>query len=257
VVRERLEALLIRKQGKIGIRCNDLLATSFLAWSSDRLRHVAEAQRALARRLVRGIFEELLRERLRLSAQHVEQVLGLATTPASGHRIELPGAVAERSFDWIWFAAFGAQGTQTETAPSKVKVTNMAFARDVVLDGKERLTVVAIPEIGACFRLKVIDGAALERETNLRGALDRDLLHPPLVLRNWQPGDSFQPEGRARVLKVKEFFRGQHISLRDRARWPVLASNGELAWARGGLVGPGFAAGRTTRAAVLIAEEEM
>ena len=117
--------------------------------------------------------------------------------------------------------------------------------------------MVAVPEIGKCFRLKVIDWPAPERDTNVQGLLDRDSLHSPLLLRSWRPGDCFRPQGRRNVHKLKQLLRAGHISVRDRAGWPVLTSAGVLAWSRGFPVAAEFAPRKATRLAVVITEEEM
>lgn len=91
----------------------------------------------------------------------------------------------------------------------------------------------------------------------MRGGLDRDLLHSPLELRNWRPGDSFQPQGRRHVLKLKQLLREAHVPLRDRAGWPVLTSAGALVWARGCPVAAEYAAQEGTSTVVHLVEEEM
>ena len=66
---------------------------------------------ALTGRIVRGIVAELRGECREITAQHVEQVLHLACTGSSGQSTELPGIVAERAFDWLWFAETPANTT--------------------------------------------------------------------------------------------------------------------------------------------------
>jgi tRNA(Ile)-lysidine synthetase-like protein len=90
-----------------------------------------------------------------------------------------------------------------------------------------------------------------------QGALDRDLLDSPLVLRNWRPGDSFRPQGRRGARKLKQFLRMERVALRDRQGWPVLTSANMLVWARGLRVAADFAPGSATRAGVVITEEKL
>ena len=245
LVRERIEALARREDGRMGIRGADLLAP--LTWRAES----GEVSLAVTRRLVRGLLEEVRGNGCGLTAQHVEQVLQLAGTDASGHRTELPGAVVERSFEWLWFSR-RASGAAAEPGEERD-----AFTRSVQLGAAGEVTSVAVPEIGMRFRLKVFDWAARERETTLRGALDRDLLLAPLVLRNWRHGDSFQPQGRGHVLKLKQLLRETRVALRDRTGWPVLTSAGALVWARGLPVATEYAARNGTRTGVLVAEEEI
>ncbi len=118
-------------------------------------------------------------------------------------------------------------------------------------------TVVVVPEIGLRFRLKVIDWPAAGVETRGAGALDRELLHSPLLLRNWRPGDAFRPQGRRHSHKIKRFLGENRIAARDRTGWPVLTSQGLLVWARGIPVAAEFAPRKATRTGVVIVEEEM
>jgi len=125
LVQERLHALLRREGGRIGIRAADLLMPLVMplvapqAWAGTKAGD--EAQLALARRLVRGIIEELRGDCRRLTAQHVEQVLRLAVPAAAGHRTgrrtALPGTVARRCGEWIWFE-LANEGTSPGIPPS-------------------------------------------------------------------------------------------------------------------------------------------
>jgi len=267
---ERMAALTLRKGGRIGIRCVDLLAPVgvLTAGTSGGPMGPAisgagpEAQRALARRLVRGMVAALRGKAKQLTSRHVEQVLHLAEFCPSGHRTELPGVVVERSFDWLWFEA-AALGTSPETrtraAESKtVSSAGREFSRMVHLGRAGEDTTVAVPEIGRCFRLKVIDWSGEARETTWsEGAIDGELLRSPLLLRNWRPGDSLRPQGRRRPLKLKQFLREGRIAVRDRQGWPVLTSSGTLVWARGLPVAAEFSPGESTRTGVLITEEAL
>ena len=270
LVAERLAALTRRESGRVGIRCADLLAPAG-TWAGVA---GAEAQRALARRMVRGIVAALPGNARQLTARHVAQVLHLAEKCQSGHRTELPGAVAERSFDWIWFeAAVPATTPETGSAAAESKIVSSAgkeFSRMVHLGRAGEDTTIAIPEIGRRIRLKVIDWSGEARETTLgdvaTGAgrtcsplqiIDGEVLRSPLLLRSWRPGDSFRPQGRRRPLKLKQFLREGRIAVRERQGWPVLTSAGALVWARGLPVAADFSPGKGTRTGVLITEEAM
>jgi tRNA(Ile)-lysidine synthase len=262
-VAERLTALACREGGRLGIRCADLLAP--LPWAGGEPR--GAAQLALTRRLVRGLVTNLRGDCRQLTARHVEQVLHLAAESSSGHRTELPGLVAERSFDWIWLEPVrpvkgpepaGAEETLGECGASKsMEPSTHEFTHVVELGRLRGATMVAVPEIKRRFRLKVIDWSGAARDTTQQGALDRDLLHSPLLFRNWRPGDSFRPQGRRHTHKLKQFLREARIAVRDRTGWPVLTSAGSVVWTRGLPVAAAFAPRRATRTGVVIVEEEM
>ena len=228
LVNERLGAIVRHKDNAskdaenagLAVRSKDLLAP--LPWASGEVSD--DVHMAVSRRLVRGLVEELRGDCRELSSQHVEQVLRLAASGSSGQRTDLPGVVVERSFEWLWFYP-AARG-------SALDAHKYPYSHDVELGAPGESTEVVIPEIRRRFRLKVIDWPSLQGETNVDSyTLDRDLLCSPLVLRNWRAGDSFRPQGRRTVHKLKHFLRAGRIGIRDRAGWPVLTSNGELVWA--------------------------
>jgi len=307
---DRVRALVTQTEAGLSIRIPDLLSPLPLALPETER---PQALRALTQRLVRRIVQEVKGDRRQLTAQHVEQVIRLATETTSGHSIQLPdGVVAERSFDRLIFArpnrarpnragqedrqipavrfrdsdgvhrsGFGPRlvgatgpvsglrwsppdsrnrrlqesetpeiGASRGTAAGKVAYE---YAVDLAQEGS---AAVVVPEIGLCYRLKVIDWSAEPRETRTwEKALDADLVRPPLVLRNWRPGDAYRPCGSRNVQKLKHLFLDRRIAAGERARWPVLTSVGRLVWARGLPPAADYVAGPGTRAALVIDEE--
>ena len=211
----------------------------------------AAAPNALSFRLVRRIYEQLRGSRQQLTAQHVEQVLHLATDARSGAETHLPGARVLREFDRLKFSS----GPQSARAGKVLR--ERSFAYPVVLAERSPSEVV-VPEIACRVRLKVIDWPRWARDTTgAQVALDFDRLRCPLVLRSWLPGDSFRLPGRRRVRKLKRLLLESRITVRDRAGWPVLTSGGVLAWVRGFPVATEFAAATGTRQGVVIEEEPL
>jgi tRNA(Ile)-lysidine synthase len=247
----------------LGIRCADLLAPVLSL--STRTGGNAAA-RAVTNRLVRRILESIRGDCRRITSQHVEQVVLLATARSSGRRIELPGVTVERTFDWLWFSSAPARGAANgqgavpgdDAVADCVSAGARGFSQELRLGNSGEITLVSFSELNLRFRLKVIDWPAPERETNHDiCALDKDLLRSPLVLRNWQPGDCMKPAGRRSAHKLRQFLRASRISVHDRAFWPVLTSENQVVWTRGLPVAAQFAPGASTRTGVVIAEEQI
>jgi tRNA(Ile)-lysidine synthase len=259
LTRARLGALLEREGGQLRIRCADLLNPSLNEGPLSGIDLPGEARLAVAQRLVRGIIEELRGHCRQWTADHVERVVRLAAAGSSGSRIELPGVMVERSFDWLWFSPANGETKGCVAASSEANSTvSLAFSRLVELGNPGEFTVVAVPEIKRRFHLKVVDWRLWRSDTELdKAALDRDLLDPPLVLRNWHPGDSFRPKGRRSSRKLKQFLRMKRVAVSDREGWPVLTSANMLVWTRGLPVAAEFAPRPATRAGVIIAEEKL
>jgi tRNA(Ile)-lysidine synthetase-like protein len=115
---------------------------------------------------------------------------------------------------------------------------------------------VTIPALRKRLELKLFDWPAAPSDTRAEEeALDFDRLRPPLVLRNWRPGDAYRPAGRKQPRKLKELFIRRRIPAGQRPAWPVLTSAGQVVWSLGMPVAHEFAARRYTRAGLKIVEE--
>ncbi len=246
------ESLTVRgSQRDISISIGDLLDPLRLRQTHDRELNAPDA---LSRRLVRRMYEELGGSGRQLTAQHVEQVLRLATSSTSGAETQLPGACVEREFNRLRFSRSNASAVREG---GKMAPGRRSFSYTVALEASSPAEVV-VPEIARRVRLKVIDWSRSARDTTGRqAALDFDRLLSPLILRSWLPGDAFRLPGRQRVRKVKRLLLESRVSWRDRAGWPVLTSGGVLVWVRGFPVATEFAAATGTRQGVVIEEEPL
>jgi tRNA(Ile)-lysidine synthetase-like protein len=157
--------------------------------------------------------------------------------------------MAERSFDQISFSA--------EPRGERLRDTPQAFAVPVTLPARGDAQVI-VPAIRRRLRLKVVDwpGGALDT-TSSEEALDAERLRPPVLFRNWHPGDVFCPRGRRRARKLKELLREACVASGDRRLWPVLQSGAGLVWVRGLPPAAACIPGPDTKAALLISEEEL
>ena len=262
MTRTLLGSLLEREGSLLRIRCADLLnpySNGSVLLSNDLPK---EARSAVSKRLIREIISELRGHSRQWTADHVERVAQMASSGSSGSRVELPGVIVERCFGWLWFSrAKKKQATEDSeytVALGGNREVSSSFLRVVTLANPGESTLVAVPEIKRRFHLKVVDWHLLGSDTEAyKLALDKDLLHTPLVLRNWRHGDSFRPKGRRSSRKLKQFFRMKRVAVPDREGWPVLTSGDMLVWARGLPVAADFAARAATRAGVIISEEEI
>ena len=169
--------------------------------------------------------------RRELGADHVEQVIHLASGSSSGHHVELPGGIiVRRIFSELIFSRSQAIRQSCGNGTTK-QVNAYQYVLNLPLCGT---ATVSIPELGKCFRLKVIDWPVTESDTKRdANALDADLLRSPLILRNWRPGDAYRPRGRRHELKLKSMFLAGRVPSGERAAWPVLESDGRVIWAQG------------------------
>src|SRR5216684_3511275 len=245
LVDDRMRRCVEKGTGSARISTLDLLNFSR---KKDFTTERAEKNFVVSRRMVRGIVKEVKPRAGQLGAEHVRAVLELAERGENGKRLQLPGGLlVRRERDLLIFSA--AEDKKTTKGREARE-----FEHAINLDGEE--TDICVPELGCVFRLKVIDWPAKRGETIKReSVLDRDALRSPLVLRNWRPGDRFQPVGRRNAHKLKRLLNGKQIGRGEREGWPVLTSGGVLVWVRSFPVAAEFAASERTRAGILITEE--
>lgn len=254
VVEERATALAEKHGDGVRIAIADLVEPSrkkkFNTEGTENAEK-KETARALSKRMVRCIVENIKPRAGQLGAKHVETVLELARSGRSGRSIPLPGGVeVRRERDALVFQAI--QKENSGPAPSGAR----EYEYNIDLAGGN--AEVQVAELRCVFRFRVIDWPAKRGETSKDVAvLDRDRLRSPLVLRNWRPGDRLRPLGHQHAHKLKRLLNEKRINRWERDGWPVLTSGGVLAWARSFPVAAEFAADERTQAGMVIAEESL
>ncbi|MFQ5926260.1 MAG: tRNA lysidine(34) synthetase TilS [Terriglobia bacterium] len=225
-----------------------------------KVRDAEAAQRGVAQRLVRRLVEAVRGDTRRLTAEHVEQVLRLARTGQSGQQVVLPGRPrtdrarglrVERSFDWLLFHA--------GTDPAAVSF----YSYEVAVPGR-----VDIAAAGERLEFKLVAARDLPRGYNgvSVAALDADAVGSlgarsgetlRLTVRNWRPGDCYQPLGAARPKKLKVLFQRARVPRGERVACPVVVSAEEIVWTPRFGVAAGCAVGERTRTALVIVAEPL
>jgi tRNA(Ile)-lysidine synthetase-like protein len=165
-----------------------------------------------------------------LEFKHIQQLLAFIETGKPGKRLELPqGLVASRSFRELQFS----QSVEQE------KDEDYEFA--LPIPGE-----IAVSTLGSTLSARVITAGDRELSGyNPALLLDRALLQPELILRNWRAGDQFSPAHTGSFKKVKELLQpsriGRTLSARERKAWPVIECAGRIIWMRGFPVARDFA----------------
>jgi tRNA(Ile)-lysidine synthase len=247
LVNDSMARWVVKGAGSTKIATSALLHGSAGKDFSAESRESTERNLAASGRMVRRIAGEVKPRAGQLGAEHVRAVLQLAERGENGKRLQLPGGLAvRREHDSLIFSA-------AEDKKAAHGRPGCEFERAINLDGKEN--DIRVPELSCVFRVKVIDWPAKRGETSKsESVLDQDALRSPLVLRNWRPGDRFQPLGHRNAHKLKRLLNRKRIDLSEREGWPVLTSGGVLVWVRGFPVAAKFAAGEKTRSGIVIEE---
>jgi tRNA(Ile)-lysidine synthase len=180
---------------------------------------------AVARRLARRAIEQAKGDLRGIDFGHVEAILALAAGGEGHGRVQAPGLDVLRSFAWLRFGALGSYGS-----------VDRAYSVEATVPG-----VVRAEAAGVEISLELIEKTEASDSSHCVynggvGYLDRGRLSGRLVLRNWRPGDQYQPIGRSREEKIKTLFQEFRIPIWERRHWPVLTDGEFIVWSR--LFGP-------------------
>ena len=198
---------------------------------------------AVARRLVRRALEIAKGDLRGIGFEHLAGVLELAAS-AEGHgRLQIPGLDIFRSFNWLRIAPPAADNLENRNyrlplpVPGAVKLPGQNFVIHSELF--ENTEVTKTPDL-------LYNGCV--------GRLDWNRISGSLEVRNWRPGDQYQPSGHTGVEKIKVLFHQARIPLWERRHWPVVTTGDAIVWARRFGPAAGFAASPGTSLVLSIRE---
>ena len=193
---------------------------------------------AVARRLVRRAMELAKGDLRGIDFGHIASAMDLARTTEGHGRLQAPGLDIFRSFEWLRFGQPGG----VPFGPG-LEARNYRFTLTVP-------GTVRVPGTNLAISLELIDKLAPSVSSDWvynsqMGCLDWQRLSGSLELRNWRPGDQYQPVGYSGQEKIKTLFQQARIPLWERRHWPVLTDGPSIVWAR-----------RFGPAAALVAEQD-
>jgi tRNA(Ile)-lysidine synthase len=186
---------------------------------------------AVARRLVRRALERTKGDLRGVDFGHIATIVKLASSPLGHGRVQAPGVEVERSLDWLRFA--GSGGTRQASGGYRLAAPVPGLVR--------------VPGTGIAISLELIEKAeTLDPPDSVyngdAGCINWRTLSGSLEIRNWRPGDHYQPRGNAGEEKIKTLFQKARIPRWERRYWPVLTDGSAIVWARKFGVATRFAA---------------
>jgi tRNA(Ile)-lysidine synthase len=100
---------------------------------------------------------------------------------------------------------------------------------------------VALPGTATAISLELIEkpetsAAPASVYNSDTGCINWRSLSRPLEIRNWRPGDHYQPVGSTGEAKIKSLFQKARIPRWERRHWPVMTDGSAIVWA--GRFGP-------------------
>jgi len=188
---------------------------------------------AVARRLVRRAVEQAKGDLRGIGFEHLAGILELTSSDCGHGRLQIPGLDIFRSLDWLRIAPPAADNLENRNyciplpVPGAVRLPCQSFVIRTELIENTRVTQARADVYNGCV-----------------GYLDWNRISGPLEVRNWRPGDQYQPASRAAPDKIKILFQEARIPLWERRHWPVVTAGELILWARCFGSAAGLAAGR-------------
>jgi tRNA(Ile)-lysidine synthase len=181
---------------------------------------------ALQRRVLRQLGSEIRDSSFGLDVEHVESIRRLCDGKGGHNRVLVPGIDSMRSFDALLM-----------THPETLKAHHRFFACRLTIGSASELPMggslclqALSSDLQNCANFK--DNKSFHIESADLSVPDPNgtVSELDLQVRNWQPGDQFQPGGRSEAEKLKTLFQEFRIPLWERRHWPVLIWNDQIVW---------------------------
>ena len=188
---------------------------------------------ALQARVVKALLEACSEAAGRVGHRHVEAVLSLCQRKATQRgRLNLPCAITVTKEGEILRVRKDA-GRQSLRVTDEKRMADNAYAYPVTVPG-----AVPVPEVGKTFRFAWTESPDWQefREEPSVVYLAEEGMIPPLVLRNFRPGDRITPLGMKGTKKVHDVFIDQKIPRDKRGEIPLLADADSVLWIAGRMI---------------------
>jgi len=173
---------------------------------------------AIRNRIIKMALEELSPVKGGISYEHIIAALGVITGSDPGSCISLPyGISLRREYD---FVVVGREDREERKDPE--------FKYIIKVPG-----TLVLKETGMEFRFALLDGPPEDTPSEWKAFMDYSNVVPPLVFRNYRPGDRIQPFGMGGHKKLQDVFTDRKIPRGRRRAIPVLADAESILWVPG------------------------
>jgi tRNA(Ile)-lysidine synthase len=172
--------------------------------------------KALQRRIIRLWLKNELGSLKRIGFEHIEAILDLVTSGPPQGRVAVPAArEVVRRYEIL--------SIEAKRRSAGAAVYDYKFAA-----GDE----IFIPEAGMTLST-VVEKAVRVPQNPFEAVFDLEMLPRILTVRNFRPGDRFQPLGMAGHKKLKDLFIEKRMPLLLRRSVPLLIAGEEILWIAG------------------------
>jgi tRNA(Ile)-lysidine synthase len=180
-------------------------------------RALLQEDKAVQRRIIRTWLESSLGNLCGFTFDHVEAIRDFVVQSPPNGRISLPGG-------WKLVRQYGAFRL-VRREPRKVKP--VCYSYILPLEGE-----LVIPEAGVKLQSLKCSSSSLPRpRDNLEALFDfADVPADAFTVRNFRPGDQFQPLGMNGHKKVKDLFIEKKVPPPERRTLPLILRGDEIVW---------------------------
>ena len=200
---------------------------------------------AYQKRLVRHAICQVQGDLRRITAKHIQKILGLFDDSRVGKKIDLPGQL---------IAVGGCEGVEFRKNPKSragLSANTRFKATELTIPGTTRIV-----ETGLILHIKLITSKEW-KESGKRSDhafLDFDKTGPTIQARFFRPGDRFVPLGMTGRKKLKSFFIDEKVPRMERETIPILTTQtGDIIWVYGKRISEKFRVTEKTRKILFIA----
>ncbi len=203
----------------------EVFTESGTAWIAD-VRKLEGVPASMIRRLIRRAFERVRGDLRQIDFRHIDAAVELVRGKSGHYRIQVPGVDILRSFDWVRLA-------RPTTAPvgRDFEVPLQIPGRWPMPGSEQTLFLELIESPGATIAVTKPTHVTLKADLDWN-RIQSEAGAQLLMLRNWRPGDAYQPVGDQHEHKLKTLFHEARIPLWERRNWPVVTAGGQIVWSR-------------------------
>lgn len=221
------EFISLRKKGRI-----ELLLKPFL-----------NLDKAIQRRIIRIVIEELKGDLKGYSMLHINEVIDSIAEGQTGRRINLPkGIMVQRDYDHL---SIYLKEPRPQTPESRLRIY------DVIVPG-----VTQIPEFGLTVYTEIKEQPFESGNGKIEVAFDLEKIPGRVGIRMRKEGDRFFPSGMGgRSKKLKSYLIDKKIKRDERDRIPILVSGDDILWIVGHRQDERYRAGKETKRVLLVRAE--
>ncbi|MDI6791378.1 MAG: tRNA lysidine(34) synthetase TilS [bacterium] len=171
---------------------------------------------AIKSRIIRRLLNTIINNHVEFSFQHVEDVLLMAEFGPAQGRLELPGGViVKKEYNVL-------RGELRKKKGEEKKSFHYSF-----FPGDR----VELQEIGKALETNILSNPPFRISKDRSMVyLDLEQIKPPLLVRNFCPGDRFTPLGMKGTKKVKDFFIDLKILQEQRDQTPIILDRKGIIW---------------------------